>query len=227
MICDEWPNKALEPYALLLAPRQRPVPIERVRVALRQGHDRTPHASDAMIEVAWQSKLAKAQATGGKLFDLSKFRLHHIAWASSDGDTIEIALGLTSYKEYIGTNLRPEPERARLEADGARCDPSQGARRASSEDGGGGGVRAHLSNALGCEAMLVTSDGAAVLLRRSGAVATGTGLYNGPSGHPEPSHAILTAAEKLDDRRALAELFGSILQEVCTEGPLTSTTPYP
>jgi hypothetical protein len=47
---------------------------------------------------------------------------------------------------------------------------------------------AHLSCALGCEAVLLTSDDAVILLRRSGAVASHAHLLNGPSGHPEPKH---------------------------------------
>ena len=150
--------------------------------------------------------MAKARDTGGKLFDASKFRLHRIRRASRD--EIEIELGLTSYKDYVGTNLRCEADRAALEADGLDVlgDPS-----------------AHLSNALGCEAMLITLDGLAVLLRRSGAVATGSGLYNGPSGHAEPSHAGIYSHQDGDmspdavDGRAADELFGAILQEVHEE----------
>jgi hypothetical protein len=217
----DWPAKALEPFTLLLAPpiQSCGVPKSRLRVSLRPAHDRRPHRSDKVtIERVWQAKLEKAKASGGRLFDQSKFRLHRIGWAGNlmspqkDSASVDVQLGLTSYREYVCSNLLSDDEREALERDGAT--------------GYGGDESAHLSNALGCEAMLITRDGQAVLLRRSGAVATGTGLYNGPSGHAEPSHARIEAhCRSADDvasrqqleERARDELYGAILQEVHEE----------
>lgn len=195
------------------------MPKSHLKVSLLPCHDRRPHPSDEQIEAAWQAKLAKATASGGRLFDASKFRLHRIS-SGLAADSVEVEIGLTSYQEYVGTNLLAGEKRAALEADGERSF---------------GDACAHLSNALGCEAVLVTADGYAVLLRRSGAVATGTGLYNGPSGHAEPSHAKIPShapsdnadAARAADARATEELYSAILQEVHEETnvPLAALSP--
>ena len=63
------------------------------------------------------AKLAKAKASGGRLFDQSKFRLHGIVWAGDetlggdglgdDAALMNVQIGLTSYKEYVCSNLLP------------------------------------------------------------------------------------------------------------------------
>ena len=211
-----WPERALEPYYELFtlagasSAVQGGVALSEVVVSLSRAHDRAPHPlADSQIEATWTAKLAAAEARGGRLFNATKFRLSRIAWSDqATRDAVVVELGLTCYKDYVATNLLPEADRLALEAAGGE-DPS-----------------AHLSNALGCEAVLLTCDGMAVFLRRSGAVATGTGLYNGPSGHAEPSHAGIEAHVAADAgtadladlaERARAELFGSILQEVHEE----------
>ena len=216
---EGWPVEALEPYydTFTLAggassTARGGVPIAAVRVVFSHRCDRKPHpTSDATaIDAIWEAKLATTQARGGRLFNATKFRLHSIQWADDGArDGVVIELGLTCYKDYVGTNLLPDAERLALEAAGGSADPN-----------------AHLSNALGCETVLLTSDGLVTMLRRSGAVATGTGLYNGPSGHPEPSHAgieghasnesdasVVTRLEEL----ARAEIFRSVLLEVHEE----------
>lgn len=169
--------------------------------------DRKPHVSDdTRMESTWQTRLTKAAETGGSLYDGYKFRLHCIQWDNnSDGGrgSVHISMGLTSYKEYVGTNQLPSADRATLEADGVM---------------NFGNADAHLSNALGCETVLVTHDAQVVLLRRSDKVGSGTGLYNGPSGHPEPGDAGLGAHGQPDaDVRARNELFHSIIEEVHAE----------
>lgn len=170
-----------------------------VRVSFGPQHARRPHAEcDALIEERW----AAALAGNARLFDGSKFRLHAVRW--QDGFAL-VELGLTGYKEYLGTNRLDAETRAQLLADGQRDH---------------GNPAAHLSNALGCEAVLLTSDEQAVFLRRSGAVATHGGLFNGPSGHPEPSRAGVASADGATEetcRLVLAELFDSVLQEIHEE----------
>jgi len=143
---------------------------------------------------------------------MSKFRLHRIGWVDGAREEVTIELGLTGYKEYVGTNQLPDAQRAVLEADGARVH---------------GDAAAHLSNALGCETVLLTADAQVVLLRRSRMVSSGEGLYNGPSGHAEPSHAgiaahgVLASGSAASDAAlvelARAELFDAMRQEVHEE----------
>ena len=142
-----------EPYELLLGPSDC---CEAVVVDYDQKkHARRPHALDDLIDETW----ARALDAKPNLFDGAKFRL---ASASSSSGTATLRIGLTGYREYVGTNRAPHWERL-------------------AGDGG-----AHLSNALGCETALETADGMLALFRRSAAVATHGGLYNGPSGHAEP-----------------------------------------
>lgn len=210
------PAKALEPFRMLwslegaAASVRLGVPRARARVALAPAHDRHAHPSDGAIDCVWRARLEATAATGGKLFDASKFRLRRVRWAdAARRDELVLELGLTSYKEYVGTNQLPTAERRALEADGAR--------------GRDGDHCAHLSCALGCEAVLLTADAQFVLLRRSGRVSSGAGLYNGPSGHPEPERArvVAHAADECGARalaeRALDELFESVRQEIHEE----------
>lgn len=189
------------------------ISAEELRVSYGPQHNRQAHCHlDSLIENSWSAAVAR----NPRVFDGSKFRLQRIAW-SNDGAKVELDLGLTSYKEYLGTNRLEPPLRLQLEKDGESTH---------------GDRNAYLSNALGCETVLVTSDGQAVLLRRSGAVATHSGLYNGPSGHPEPAHAGVEEAGRPGhtlvpstedatgneaEQRACQELFDSVLQEVHEE----------
>ena len=114
-----------EPYELLLGPSDC---CEAVVVDYDQEkHARRPHALDDLIDETW----ARALDAKPNLFDGAKFRL---ASASSSGGTATLRIGLTGYREYVGTNRAPHWERL-------------------AGDGG-----AHLSNALGCETALETAD---------------------------------------------------------------------
>ena len=75
----------------------------------------------AGVEANGDAVGAAAEASGGRLYDMSKFRLHGLGWQSSDGvhgSEVRIQLGLTSYREYVGTNQAPAHWRRRLETDG-------------------------------------------------------------------------------------------------------------
>jgi hypothetical protein len=89
------------------------VPAEAMSISCGLAHDRKVHMTDSRIEDCWNTKMA----TGSKLFDQSKFRLRRISWAGA-GASVTIELGLTSYKEYIGTHRLPPDELAVLEGDG-------------------------------------------------------------------------------------------------------------
>mmetsp|Transcript_75193 Transcript_75193/g.243394 ORF Transcript_75193/g.243394 Transcript_75193/m.243394 type:complete len:273 (-) Transcript_75193:304-1122(-) len=166
-----------EPYILLLsldgagAPFRQGIDAEDLRLSFGSQHNRKNHILDTLIEKQWGAAVARNPRT----FDGSKFRLDGITWVEG-GCAVELRLGLTSYKEYMGTNRLEDAQFLQLRRDGEESH---------------GDACAHLSNALGCEALLLTSDRQVVLLRRSAAVGTHGGLYNGPSGHPEPGSAGL------------------------------------
>ena len=190
-----------EPHQLLLRPFL--AGKDEVHVRLSTQCDRRPlKGHDKNLQSRWETALRE----NPRIFDASKFRLHR---AEKDQQTghVTLHLGLTSYKEYLGTNRADEHSRTILRDNGMREFAD---------------ANAHLSNALGCEAVLVTSDSFVALLQRSCAVATHGGLFNGPSGHPEPSRArishdawtTLSEKEMLDaSLRARDELFASVVQE--------------
>lgn len=142
------------------------LPRGAVRIETGAHFARKPHPTDAAIADVWAARLAAS----ARLFDAPKYRLASFVVA---GGECVLQIGLTGYREYIGTHL--SPEFARLVADG---------------EGANGDGSAHLSCALGVETVLLTADHHVVLLRRSREVATSAGEYNGPSGHPEPDHAV-------------------------------------
>mmetsp|Transcript_82866 Transcript_82866/g.238105 ORF Transcript_82866/g.238105 Transcript_82866/m.238105 type:complete len:298 (-) Transcript_82866:272-1165(-) len=201
-----------EPYTLLLsldgagAPFRQGIDAEDLRLSFGSQHNRKNHILDTLIEKQWGAAVARNPRT----FDGSKFRLDGITWVEG-GCAVEFRFGLTSYKEYLGTNRLEDAQFLQLRRDGEESH---------------GDACAHLSNALGCEALLLTSDRQVVLLRRSAAVGTHGGLYNGPSGHPEPGSAGLpkdgvaalgatVGGEEADVVRR--ELFKSVLDEISAE----------
>ena len=159
---------------------------DSLHVDFSRRHDRRPHRDDGKnVEEAWLAATEK----NPRIFDGSKFRLRRISL--DEGGRVSVELGLTGYREYLGTNRLAAEVVRQLEADGQaeHADP-----------------RAHFSDALGCETILLTADEQVVLLRRSSSVATHGGLHNGPSGHPEPSRAgVEGAAAAAEGATAAAE----------------------
>lgn len=123
------------------------------------------------------------------LFNGSKFRLHSFCSASSSssssqgiteaelpshsdpesGPLLTLRLGLTCYKDYLGTNWS--------------CRAAELRRRGEAEFGD---PLALLAQPLGVGGVLCTGDGRVVFIRRSQKVAEAGGLLDIPGGHPEP-----------------------------------------
>lgn len=200
------PSLALEsaPQFQLLFAFSSPLREDQCAVALDERYQRKLHGpTEHRIEELWQAKLA----SNARVFNGTKFRL--AGWDRAEGGAgtgtqLLLRLGVTDYRDYIGTNLRPGRELAELKEVG----------RAEY----GGDPNACLSNALGVETLLITADGAMVLLQRSGAVATHAGLYNGPSGHPEPSHvpggALIDVTRPLQTQDSTSNLASLVLHEL-------------
>lgn len=184
-----------------------PISAGAVRVSYQRNRfGRLPHAgTEQLIDEYWGEALAR----NPRLFDGKKFRLHSalvLENRSNDLDAesyqVQLNLSLTGYRDYIGTHRRSAEEHTRLLEAGRQKKStgvsltnkaSKGEKVSTAED-----THAHFSCALGVEALLVTADGKAVLLRRSNAVATNQGEYNGPSGHPEPAN-VLKRVETTND----------------------------
>lgn len=153
---------------------------------------RVPHAmtDEAAIEAAWQ----EAKVKNPRIFNSSKFRLGGpIVVGESE---VTIPLGLTDYRDYIATNRHVAV--STLAADGMRDHNFDGA---------------HLSNALGCETILITGDKKLMLLRRSSLVATHAGQYNGPSGHAEPDRCDLADLESVTNEVLCESIAAEIVEE--------------
>lgn len=178
------------------------LPEDQVRAELSPAYDRRPlPGGDRAIAAAWESRL-RAQPW---LFDAPKFRLHSasLAPAGSQGPQLLLHLGLTSYRDFLGTNW----------ASSAAWLRQQGAAH-------WGNKQAYLADPLGVGAALATADDFLVFLRRSGRVAEAPGLVDVPGGHPEPQ-ALCPGHRPLhkDLRGPLVvhELFSSVLREISDE----------
>ncbi|XP_030621321.1 uridine diphosphate glucose pyrophosphatase NUDT22 [Chanos chanos] len=121
---------------------------------------------------------------------------------------LHLELGLTFYKDFIGTNWSKGAEEL-------RC-------RGRNEFGDS---QALLAQPLGVGAVMATSDGRVVLLRRSQRVAEARGLLDIPGGHPEPkavckgvNEETITVEMLLGRERAIVtEIFSSVCAEIRDE----------
>uniref|UniRef100_A0A3Q3VWV7 Uncharacterized protein n=1 Tax=Mola mola TaxID=94237 RepID=A0A3Q3VWV7_MOLML len=100
------------------------------------------------------------------LFNGSKFRLHSFFLS---GPLLTLKLGLTCYKDYLGTNWS--------------CRAAELCQLGEAKFGD---RLALLAQPLGVGGILCTDDDRVVLIRRSMRVAEAGGLLDIPGGHPEP-----------------------------------------
>lgn len=130
----------------------------------------------------------------------TKFRLDSI---ERDGSLVVLKVGLTDYFEYLCTNHDDtlNQELVRL-----------GIREFGNPD-------AFLSNALGNVALVRTVDNMLVVLLRSTSVATFSGYYDLPGGHPEPDEAGCSFEIEAGtvSSRICDELYTSIVRETTEE----------
>uniref|UniRef100_A0A673L556 Nudix (nucleoside diphosphate linked moiety X)-type motif 22 n=1 Tax=Sinocyclocheilus rhinocerous TaxID=307959 RepID=A0A673L556_9TELE len=141
---------------------------------LLQSHSRFNRQSfpeiEQHIEAVWSDRVAKEPW----LFNGAKFRLHSAVLADKSSKdeqscVLTLQLGLTCYKDYLGTNWSREAGRLQSHGQNECADP-----------------QAFLAQPLGVGAVMATADGDVVLLRRSQKVAEAAGLLDIPGGHPEP-----------------------------------------
>uniref|UniRef100_A0A3Q2Z913 Nudix (nucleoside diphosphate linked moiety X)-type motif 22 n=1 Tax=Hippocampus comes TaxID=109280 RepID=A0A3Q2Z913_HIPCM len=136
-----------------------------VRVELSERYNRqTDAALQRHIEEVWTARVSKEPW----LFDGAKFRLHSTASAP----LLTLRLGLTSYKDYLGTNWSSRAVELH--------------KRGEAEFGSS---QALLAQPLGVGAVVCTGDGQVVFIRRSQEVAEAGGKLDLPGGHPEPKRS--------------------------------------
>uniref|UniRef100_UPI00398EBAAE uridine diphosphate glucose pyrophosphatase NUDT22 n=1 Tax=Pristiophorus japonicus TaxID=55135 RepID=UPI00398EBAAE len=178
---------------------------EQVRVELSPEYNRRVLGGhERKIAEIWERRRRENPA----LFNGAKFRVRAAALGggSSGGLTLTLRLGLTCYRDYLGTNWSADaPQLRRLGR--AHLGDSQ----------------AYLADPLGVGAMLETADSHFVFLRRSQQVAEAAGQVDVPGGHPEPKAAVKGVPEEsiqlehLSGELVVQELFSSILGEIRDE----------
>ena len=185
---------------------------------------------EAHIDTVWRQRLAHNPA----LFNGTKFRFHNVRVSSDDqGETmLEMHLGLTDYKSFLGTNMCDDYASLRTCSSSSSSSPPPPPRRRDARAHFDGDVsvaavdpdddeiiHSRFASPLGTAMIVETSDGDVLLLRRSGAVGEAPHTVVLPGGHPEPSHCGIdahdtTAATGSD---VTFEVFESALSEVVEE----------
>uniref|UniRef100_A0A8C5RZV1 Nudix hydrolase 22 n=1 Tax=Laticauda laticaudata TaxID=8630 RepID=A0A8C5RZV1_LATLA len=185
------------------------IPESHVRVELSPLYDRHSLPADqAQIDSVWAARCRQ----NPWLFDGAKFRLHSV---KLDGSILTFHLGLTSYKDFVGTNL----------AETARQLQEQGHKDF-------GNSQAYLAEPLGVGAVLHTADDNLIFLRRSLCVGEAPGKIDVPGGHPEPQAVLgndasvgsLIRHQDLPPDLVVGELFSSVLREIQDEVNLQPET---
>ncbi|XP_067220510.1 uridine diphosphate glucose pyrophosphatase NUDT22 [Chanodichthys erythropterus] len=121
---------------------------------------------------------------------------------------LKLQLGLTCYKDYLGTNWSREAGNLQSHGRNECADP-----------------QAFLAQPLGVGAVMATADGDVVLLRRSQKVAEAAGLLDIPGGHPEPKMVCPEVSEEVicvellqgKERAVVSEIFSSVCAEIRDE----------
>ncbi|XP_037072618.1 uncharacterized protein LOC119093719 [Pollicipes pollicipes] len=151
---------------------------------------KTNPAQEQAIDSQWRRQCRQ----NPRLFNGSKFRYAGLRWTGAP----QLQLGLTSYREHIGTNCRAG-QRLLQEAGAAVH----------------GDRQAFLADPLGVGALLLTADNRLAFVRR----ALWTGEYPGrldrPGGHAEPDE--LPRAELAEPAAVLDEVFESVRRELRDE----------
>ena len=118
------------------------------------------------INEVWDRKLAQ----NDKIWNGTKFRIDS---AMSENGFATLHLGLTDYKDFIGTNWSPN---SKLYLEFGRREQ--------------GNAHAFMSDALGVGALVITGDNYVIFLKRSECCAEAPGMWDIPGGHPEPKVTI-------------------------------------
>ncbi|XP_041653676.1 uridine diphosphate glucose pyrophosphatase NUDT22 isoform X2 [Cheilinus undulatus] len=129
---------------------------------------------------------------------------------ADSGPLLTLRLGLTCYKDYLGTNWSCRQAELRQLGEAEFSDPL-----------------ALLAQPLGVGGVLCTGDGQVVLIRRSQRVAEAGGLLDIPGGHPEPKVVCERLGLALQEEQisvnmmqpstVVSELFSSVCAEIRDE----------
>ena len=181
------------------------MPLSRSQVQVefsKEYNNKTNDWIEDSIELIWNENCKK----NCRLYNQSKFRYAKLV--NKDDGHVVLKLGITTYKELIGTNCHSFGKE--LVAYGEKhfnCS------------------RSCLANPLGVGALLLTKDGKFIFLKRALWTGEDKGLLDRPGGHPEPSNVstcIQTWTEeeckKLENKfKVREEIFDSVKHEIRDE----------
>jgi 8-oxo-dGTP pyrophosphatase MutT (NUDIX family) len=182
-----------------------------VSVDLSPSHDRyrLQSACEDQIGSTWEARLA----LNPRLYNGSKFRL--AGFEFGEPGRIRLLLGVTDYKDYLGTNLSPQwqtllaldsvcPPRSGhggrkvamlVPAHGAACDCETVPRATHKEKEADARTGTCLANTIGNAAVVETADCHVIYLKRSSDVGECPNMMVLPGGHAEPSALGLDSQE--------------------------------
>ena len=141
---------------------------------------------EAFIESNWSLKSDQ----NPKLYNASKFRLHNFVVNSNQ---VIIQVGLTSYKELLGTHYHPKVQEFSKES-----------QEKFGED------FSFMSNCMGVGAIAITLDNYVILQKRAAWTGEAPGKIDRPGGHPEPSNV----SSNFTNEEILEEIFKSPQEEL-------------
>ncbi len=112
-----------------------------------------------IVEGVINSKWASMLQSNPTLFSGAKFRLSAVKGQreGEGGAAVTLQIGLTNYKEYVGTHCPDESAFALLREEGRKRHDNP---------------EIYLSLALGCQCLVITADDMMLFMRRSEKVAT-------------------------------------------------------
>ena len=135
-----------------------------VRLSSAYNRKKLPDNLEENINRIWAERLT----VNPRLWNGTKFRIDSVEQLPGDGGVI-FNLGITSYKDFIGTNWAPNAKEL--------C--SLGLKDHNNS-------QIYMSDALGVGSLVQTADDCFILLRRSRHCGEAVGLLDIPGGHPEP-----------------------------------------
>ena len=139
----------------------------KVRLSNHYNRKPLPTPYEERVEEVWTEKIV----SNPRMWNGTKFRLYSV---EQTANTVTFNLGITCYKDFIGTNWSPD----------AKVFHFMGNENHQN-------TQVYMSDALGVGAFVETDDNYLILLRRSLHCGEAVGLLDIPGGHPEPQVACL------------------------------------
>ncbi|XP_019267326.1 PREDICTED: nudix hydrolase 9-like isoform X3 [Nicotiana attenuata] len=180
----------------------------QVSVVFNEAYDRIPHP-DPFLEQSIFEVWEERERQNSPLYNWTNFRYGGYTFDVGNDPKqqphVSLQLGLTNYRDFVGTNLSPIWERYLVpsEDDCIQCQ--------------------HTSSPLGNGAVVETSDKKILVLQRSNRVGEFPGYFAFPGGNPEPqdvgivSHDGFHELNQCRNSKVSQEMFDSIVCEVVEE----------